>query len=201
MHAPASSPPVPAVRYKELSPFLHIIPNVRVTSITPSVSVCVRVITDPSESRLLVSEPRRRRRCHSGSGPARTPVREREVSPVHVSGTQRGTLRHPGDIKLEDGVMSQCPPFIFDNIPFSIRKSCIFNMKSWVMSGVMSGSKCSPLTQTVRQVASTVRVSVHFSNFISSSGLPWDIYLDCRATWGVDCWCWPNVLLHFYFEK
>ena len=49
--------------------------------------------------------------------------REREVSPVHVSGTQRGTLRHPGDIKLEDGVMSHCPPFIFDNIPFSRKKA------------------------------------------------------------------------------
>ena len=97
MYAPQVSP----VRYKELSTFLQFIPNVRVTIITPSVSACVRKITDPSESRLLVSEPRSvgaevslRLRPGPASG-------DREVSPAQVCGTQRGT--HRGDIKLEIG--------------------------------------------------------------------------------------------------
>ena len=118
-------PQVSPVRYKELSTFLHFIPNVRVTIITPSVSACVRKITDPSESRLLVSEPRSvgaevslRLRPGPASG-------GREVSPAQVCGTQRGT--HRGDIKLEIGRLEPVVMTLTLIILRFEQKRCIFD--------------------------------------------------------------------------
>ena len=120
-----------AIEKKNSLLFLQFIPNVRITiqMITPSVfaccPLCVRKITDPSESRLR--EPR----SVGGVTPAPAPARpgEREVSPGHVgrAGHRQGQASQGWIVnpRLEGGGCHAT--LILDKITFFYQGCIIFN--------------------------------------------------------------------------